>query len=199
MAEKKPMGIGVIGQPDITFKRKFRWTFEVFGFCNNEKNVIPEHFVKVASRPNLSIEETEVNHLNGKMWIPGKASWETITVTYLDVAHGEMQQLWNWLATMYDFTDPVGLHQGTRRDWDATGVLNMYDGCGTLLEQWQMQHMWPTAINFGDLDYSSSEEATIELTLRYWDVIYRSYCPNFQPQPCCNGCGDTQVGENVRF
>ena len=101
--------------------------FEVFGFCNNESNVIPEHFVKVASRPNLSIEETEVNHLNGKMWIPGKASWETITVTYLDVAHGEMQQLWNWLATMYDFTDPIGLKQGTRRDWDATGVLNMYD------------------------------------------------------------------------
>lgn len=194
MAERKPMGIGVIGQPDITFKRKFRWTFEIFGFCNNEKNQIPEHFVKVASRPNLSIEETEINHLNGKMWIPGKASWETITVTYIDVAHESQQQLWNWLATTYDFTDPINLTQGTRRDWDATGVLSMYDGCGTLLEQWQMQHMWPTAINFGDLDYSNSEEATIELTLRYWDVIYRSYCPEFQPTPCCNGCGTTSTG-----
>ena len=28
MAERKPMGIGVIGQPDITFKRKFRWTLK---------------------------------------------------------------------------------------------------------------------------------------------------------------------------
>ena len=191
MAERKPMGIGVIGQPDMVFKRKFRWTFEVFGFCDNEKNVIPEHFVKIASRPNLSIEETEINHLNAKTWIPGKASWETVTITYIDVAHEEMQSLWNWLASTYDFTDPIHVNQGNKRDWDATGVLSLYDGCGVVLETWQMQHMWPTAINFGDLDYSSSEEATIELTLRYSDVKYRSFCPDFTPQACCGGCGTT--------
>lgn len=187
--DRKSMGIGVIGRPDMTFKRKFRWTFEIVGYCDNEKNVIPEHFVKVAARPNLNVEETEINHLNAKMWIPGKGSWETITVTYIDVAHEEMRNLWNWLATVYDFTDPIKLTNAEKRDWDATGVLNMYDGCGTLLEQWQLQHMWPQAINFGDLDYSSSEEATIELTLRYSDVRYRSYCPDFTPQACCSPCG----------
>lgn len=191
MAERKPMGIGVIGQPDMVFKRKFRWTFEILGFCDNEKNAVPEHFVSVASRPNLSVEETEINHLNAKTWIPGKAAWETITVTYLDVAHTEMRSLWNWLATVYDFTDPINLKQGNKRDWDATGVLSMYDGCGVLIEAWQMQHMFPTAINFGDLDYSSSDIATIELTLRYSDVKYRSYCPAFTPEPCCGGCGTT--------
>lgn len=186
--DRKPMGIGVIGNPDMVFKRKFRFTFEILGFCNNEKNIVPEHFVKVASRPNLSVEETEINHLNAKTWIPGKASWETITVTYIDVAHDEMRSLWNWLATVYDFTDPVRLTQGARRDWNATGVINMYDGCGVLLEGWQLHHMFPTAINFGDLDYTTSEEATIELTLRYSDVVYRSYCPDYKPEPCCTGC-----------
>lgn len=185
------MGIGVIGQPDMVFKRKFRWTFEIFGYCDNEKNKIPEHFVKIASRPNLTIEETEINHLNAKTWIPGKASWETITVTYYDVAHEEMQSLWNWMASTYDFTDPVHLRQGNKRDWDATGVLTLFDGCGTPLESWQMQHMWPQAINFGEMDYSSSEEAEIELTLRYSDVKYVSLCPAFQPIACCGGCGTT--------
>ena len=80
MASNKPMGIGVIGQPDVVFKRKFRYTFEIQGFCNNQKNVVPEYFVKVASRPNLEIEETEINFLNGKMWIPGKASWQTMSL-----------------------------------------------------------------------------------------------------------------------
>lgn len=189
MADRKPMGIGVIGQPDIVYKRKFRWTFEIIGFCDNETNVVPEHFVTIASRPNLTVEETEINHLNAKTWIPGKASWETITVTYMDVANEQMRSLFNWLATVYDFTDPINLRNGERRDWDATGLLYMYDGCGTLLEGWQMQRMFPTAINFGDLDYSSSDVATIELTLRYSDVKYRSYCPDFQPEPCCGGCG----------
>jgi len=189
MADRKPMGIGVIGRADMTFKRKFRWTFEIQGFCHDIKNKVPEHFVKVAARPNLSVEETEINHLNAKMWIPGKGTWDTITVTYIDVAHDEMRSLWNWLATVYNFTDPVYLSQGEKRDWDATGILNMYDGCGTLLESWQLQHMFPSAINFGDLDYSSSDEATIELTLRYSDVKYRSYCPDFTPISCCSPCG----------
>jgi hypothetical protein len=184
----KPMGIGVIGQPDVVFKRKYRFTFEIFGFCNNQKNAIPEHFVKVASRPNVEIDETEINHLNGKMFIPGKATWQTITVTYIDVAHSQMATLYNWLATVYDFTDPVNLRQGNRRDWEATGVLNMYDGCGVLLEQWQLQHVWPKSINFGELDYAASDEANIELTLRYWDVRYQSFCPAFIPVACCTGC-----------
>ena len=189
--EKRKMGMGMIGRPDIVFNRKFRYTFEIFGFCDNEKNVVPEHFVRAASRPNLSVEETEINHLNAKTWIPGKASWETITVNYYDVAHEEMAMLYNWLATVYDFTDPIALTQAEKRDWDATGVLNMYDGCGTLLSAWQLQHMFPTSINFGDLDYSSSDVCEIELTLRYSDVKYRSFCPAFDPTACCGGCGTT--------
>ena len=197
MADNKPMGIGVIGQPDMVFKRKFRWTFEIRGFCDNEANAVPEHFVKMAARPNVAIEETELNHLNAKMWIPGKASWETITVTYIDVAHEEMRSLYNWLASVYDYTDPINLRMGTKRDWRATGILNLYDGCGEVLEIWNLQNMWPTAMNFGDLDYSSSEEATIELTLRYSQVSYRSLCPDFIPEGCCTPCGTGGIRQGV--
>lgn len=189
---KQPMGIGRLGDANLTIKRKFRWTFEITGFCSdgqgNVRNLIPQHFVKVASRPNLSIEETELNHLNAKTWIPGKASWETITVTYIDVAHMDQMQLWQWLATVYDFTSPITLQQGEKRNWDATGQLYMYDGYGNAVESWQLLHMFPTAINFGDLDYSSSEEATIELTLRYSDVTYTSLCPNYTPEGCFSPC-----------
>lgn len=185
----KAMGIGVVGRPDTTFKRKFRYTFEIQGFCGNAQNIVPEHYVQTASRPSFEIEETEINFLNAKTWIPGKATWNTITVTYLDVAGAEMRSLYNWLATIYDFTDPINLKQGERRDWSAIGVLNMYDGCGTLLEGWEMHSMFPTSVDFGDLDYSSTEIATIELTLRYSDVRYRSYCPDYTPVGCCTGCG----------
>jgi T4-like virus tail tube protein gp19 len=184
----RAMGIGVIGGNDVTFKRKFRFTFQIVGFCNNVKNIVPEYFVKVASRPNLDIEETEINFLNAKTWIPGKASWQTMTVTYIDAADVNMQSLWNWLATVYNFTDPIGLSQGNKIDWNATGILSMYDGCGTLLEQWQLQHMWPQAIDFGDLAYAESDMAEIELTLRFSDVIYKSFCPAFTPAACCTGC-----------
>jgi len=176
------MGLGDIGGAAIIFKRKYRWTFDVQ--WNNKS--VPSAFVKVASRPNLTIEETEINYLHGKMWIPGKGSWETITVTYYDIggagASG-MQTLWDWLASVYNFTDPNSLQQtsrrgndGTQAGWAALGTLTMYDGTGETMETWKLRNMWPSAVNFGDLDYSSSEEAALELTLRFSEASYQPAC-----------------------
>lgn len=181
------MGIGLLGNANLIIKRKFRWTFQV---TRANGGNIPPNFVKLASRPNIEIEEVELNYLNAKKWITGKASWQTITVTYIDVASALNQNLWNWLASAYDFTDPIALHMGSSpRDYAGQGVLIMYDACGTPLEQWTLLDLWPTGINFGELDYSSSEEANIELTLRYSDVQYQSFCPGFTPVGQCTPCG----------
>ena len=193
------MGLGLIGGSDVVFKRKYRWTFAIQPYCGSG---IPAAFVKLASRPNLTIEETEINFLHGKMWIPGKGSWETITVTYYDVGgngtngggNALINGLFSWLTTVYNFSDPVGLAQSSKigdglgsGGYSADGALYLYDGCGTVMEGWLLQNMWPQAINFGELDYSSSEEATIELTLRYAQVTYTPGCGgNFKP--CCAGC-----------
>jgi len=182
------MGLGRLGDQRLVFKRKFRWTFEVQKVCGGR--TIPKFFVKLASRPNLTIEETEINFLHAKTWIPGKASWETITVTYYDISTTDLGPLWDWLATVYDFTDPQGLKMGSNREsYAAQGILLMYDGCGKEMEQWTLNDMWPQAANFGELDYSSSEEATIELTLRYSQVKYepKNGCSP-APNPCCKGC-----------
>lgn len=189
----RDMGLGLLAGPDLVFKRKYRWTFSVTPYCGYP---IPPHFVKLASRPNLTIEETEINFLHGKMWIPGKGSWETITVTYYDIgnAGNGIAGLFGWLATVYNFTDPVGLHQSSKRGagpgsngYSAEGLLTLYDGCGTAMEDWKLSNMWPQAINFGELDYSSSEEVTVELTLRYSEVEYIPYCGG-NVNPCCAGC-----------
>jgi len=190
----QPMGIGALGFNNTIFKRKFRYTFTITGICGNQGAFVPKSYVKTAARPNLAIEETEINFLNAKMFIPGKATWETITVTYIDAVNpsniGSFKPLWDWMASLYDFTDPINLKMGSmRRDYSATGILDMYDGCGTLIETWQLNNMWPTAIDFGELDYSSSEECTIALTLRYSDVKYTPVCPVFPIQPCCSPCG----------
>jgi len=183
------MGMGQLALGNVVFKRKFRWTFKVDDFCNGTE--IPEHFVKLASRPNLSIEETEINFLNGKMWIPGKGSWETITVTYYDVAGtdgGDMASVYTWIATIYNFLDSTTLTQSSKRaDYGGRGTLTLFDGCGTPMEEWTLRHMWPQAINFGELDYSSSEECTVELTLRYSEVDYVNMC-GADPEACCEGC-----------
>jgi len=192
------MGLGTIGQPNIVFKRKYRWTMSFICPC---KAIIKEHLVKVSSRPNISIEETEINYLHGKMWIPGKGTWETISVTFYDIADNTNIEngtigLYTWLATVYNFMDDKGLHQASKKGTEDAGsqgyagkaTLKMYDGCGGEMEQWVLSHAWPQAINFGELDYSSSEEATVEVTLRYASAEYKNLCSSQQPAPCCGGC-----------
>lgn len=195
MAQSRSMGMGALSSANAIFKRKYRWTFELNTPCGR----IPETIVKVASRPNINIEEQEINFLHGKMWIPGKASWETITVTYYDVISDQgssIINLYNWLSTVYEFHDPSELRQSSKRGGEGAapagigqggyagkGTLILYDGSGTAMETWTLGHVWPQAINFGDLDYSSSEEVNVELTLRYSEVTYQAGC-GAQFKPC---------------
>ena len=185
------MGLGVIGGPNVLHKRKFRWTFSV---AREGRKNVPASFVKLAARPNLTVEETEINFLNGKKFIPGKGTWETITVTYYDVSTGGTDNvgLWEWLADVYDFTDSVNLKQSTRTScYTGVGTCKMYDGCGYSLETWKLNDCWPQAVNFGELDYSSSEEATIEVTLRYASVDYKNDCGVQITTRCCGCEGST--------
>lgn len=177
------MGIGRLGAPNIIIKRKFRWTLEISTPCG----FIPRHFVKLAARPHLEIDEHEISFLNATTWIPGKGKWQPITVTYIDVADAEMAGLYNWIATVHDFTDPINLRNSEKAGWNGSALLTMYDGCGSPLEYWLLNSCWPQSANFGDLAYDDSSEATIELTLRFSEVTYQGVCgPN--PSPCCRGC-----------
>lgn len=194
------MGVTNIGVGDnnVIFKRKFRWTFEVESIGGCEFRV-PAHFCKLAARPNISIEETEINFLNDKTWIPGKAAWESITITYLDVGGVGLQDegqlgvrgIYQWLAAVYDFTGQGQPRRGMsskRAGYSGKGTLKLYDGCGNTMETWILEDCWPQAINFGDLDYSSSDTVDIELTIRYSKVKVTFDCPSDAFQPCCEGC-----------
>lgn len=180
------MGIGALGGQSLVLKRKFRWTLRL-DIPNGGS--VPENFVSLASRPNITIDETEVNFLNAKTFIPGKATWETITITYLDVASGANAPLYSWLASVYDFTNKDTLKMASKRqDYAATGTLTMFDGCGAGLEEWTLNDLWPTAVNWGDLDYASTDIATIELTCRYSSVQYKSLCGGVSIKPTCTAC-----------
>ena len=45
--------------------------------------------------------------------------------------------------------------------------LELLSGCGDILEMWFFENAWPQTVEFGELDMSSSEYVTAEITLRY--------------------------------
>lgn len=198
-ANQIPMGLGELGNGKLIFKRKFRWTFEIEYCCESgTPKQVAREFVKIGARPQIDIEEVEINYLNGKMWIPGKATWQEMTVTYYDVAGNATNaagvvnttSILSWIATIYNFTDPVCLQMNSvPEQYEGIARLVLWDGCGQPLEGWILRHVWPKAVNWGDLSMEDSGECTVELTLRYSEVSYQSFCPDQALDPCvCVPC-----------
>lgn len=191
------MGLGALGNGDVIFKRKFRWTFEVQYCCGGDgvdPKTVPATFVKMGNRPQIDFEEIEINYLNGKMFIPGKGTWQPLSITYYDVAGlvsgSATSALLSWIASIYDIQNPVCLKMNSALDgYAGTAKLMLYDGCGNPLESWLLKGVWPQSVNWGDLDMGSSDECTIELTLRYQSVEYASFCPEGSINRCdCPPC-----------
>jgi hypothetical protein len=148
------MGLGALGS-STCIKRKFRWSLT--GLDKDDNIVIPEIFVKVTKRPTLQIEETEINYLSKKTWIPGKAEWESMYVTIWDIDTEK------WEAFPLENIDSL--------------LLKLWDGCGSLLETWELSgsemnplkmtvSASPTTVAY-DLD-----QTTIEARIEYFNVKY---------------------------
>lgn len=61
---------------------------KAYQFCVSVEDKSREYPVKTTVRPHINIEETEINFLNCKSWIPGKTDWQDIYLT-IDKMHGK--------------------------------------------------------------------------------------------------------------
>lgn len=170
------LGIGKIGDSTPIIRRKHRWT--ISGEFPNHS--IPEAFVKVTSRPQLRIEEEEIAK---NVWIPGKTKWDTITTTHYEVSEEHSSELFGMLSTFWEGvenTDEYDPEKDTEKH--GTITLKMYDGCGSLLERWDLLQVCPKAINFGDLDFSSNDEVVLEITWAFQEARYENVTPTFSKE-----------------
>jgi hypothetical protein len=145
------------------FKRKFRWTAEGT-FPTVE---LKPTFVKVSQRPSLPIEG-EPDHL------PDDKPPQ-LTTTFIDVGAEDASGLYKVLGYFYDKWEK---HHNNPSEVVDTGTgtltLRLYDGVGNEMENWVLKDVWPTHMNFGELDYSSSDLCTVEVTWRYKDFVYQA-------------------------
>ena len=98
--------------------------------------------------------------------ISGKGTWEPITLTLFDVSSGSGEDIKNWYDLIWKFSDQ-SIDMQVESDYKKDGVLTMLDGSGAPMEIWTLIGCWPQATNWGDLDYSTSDTADIEITLRF--------------------------------
>lgn len=121
-------------------KKRFDWRISI-----DNTTPVP---VKVHARPKLHIEETEINFLNAKMWIPGKSQWEHISL--------ELENNYKHLISMLL----------VKQHASKNVFLYLHDLNGDLLETWELE-------DASLIRMLTTDEKT-EFTLSYDNVTYKS-------------------------
>lgn len=125
---------------------------------------INEWYVSSAKRPSATIKDTEIQFLNTSTFVAGRFNWEAIDVTFRDpIGPSASQALMEWFRLHAEsVTGRMGYAAGYKKDVE----LEMLDPTGVVVEKWILQGTFLTKLNFGDLDYSKDDLATIQATLR---------------------------------
>ena len=147
-------------------RRKYRWVFEDlstpggFKFAPNELLILQS-----AQRPNFKFEEPELHHQQEVAYFAGKQSWEPITMTWYDAENPDVSQaLERWFNSVVDWTTA---NVNPPEEYKGTALLAMVNGFGKRTEEWTLCNCWPKSGNWGDLNYTDTEIATIECEMRY--------------------------------
>ncbi len=138
-------------------KRKFRWILQIDG--------IDAYTMKTAARPQMTFEETVVDYINTKRYLSGKGAWSPISVTMHDpIAPSAAQKCMDWMRLNYE---PLTGRMGYASFYKKDITLKLLDPQGTVIEFWDLKGAWPQDINWGDLDYASSDNTEITFMLRF--------------------------------
>ena len=126
---------------------------------------IPAFLVKTTGRPNITLNEVALDHINVKRYVKGKAEWQTLTVTLYDpIVPSGAQAVMEWVRLHHEsVTGRDGYSDFYKKDI----TFNVLGPVGDKVEEWTLKGAFIQAATFSDMDYSATNVSDISLTLRF--------------------------------
>jgi hypothetical protein len=154
-------------------KYRFRVIFENFGVSTPRTELTKQ--VMDFTRPSVSFEEMVLDIYNSKIKLAGKHSWDDLTCNLRDDAGGQVSRLvGEQLQKQLDFMEQASAASGI--DYKFTTRFEVLDGGnGTFepvaLETWEIYGCYLKAVNYNDMNYASSEAATVAMTIAFDNAV----------------------------
>ena len=127
---------------------------------------VPAYLIKSATRPNITFEEVELNHMNVKRFVKGRGVWEQMTCTLYDpIVPSAAQAVMEWVRLSHEsVTGRDGYSDFYKKDIS----FQVLGPVGDVVEEWDLKGAWIVTANFGDMSFDEGAAAAeIELTIRY--------------------------------
>ena len=165
-------GSSATGQGLLMPKLKFRFRLSFTGFGVSAGQLVElTKQVQDVKRPTLNFNPITIDVYNSKVYLQGKPEWGEITITLRDDAGGNVSKLvGEQIQKQFDFEGQSSAASGI--DYKFTLLLEILDGGnGTntpiTLESWQLYGCFLSQVDYGEMNYATNEQATVQLTVRY--------------------------------
>jgi hypothetical protein len=166
------MGVPTEGGNQVLLMPKLKYRFRVtlLGFGVAAATELTKQ-VKDVTRPKVNFEEIMLDVYNSKVYLAGKPSFETLTLTLRDDATGEVQKLvGQQIQKQFDFLEQASARSGI--DYKFTTRIEVLDGgnanlAPVVLETINCYGCIVMNADYGDMNYGENSEATVALTIRF--------------------------------
>lgn len=176
MSTLSQVGIAGIGNGVLQPKAKNRWRaiFTGLGGSSGSNVGVPNDLslqVITATRPSISFEEVQLDRYNSRVYVAGKHTFEPCSMTVEDditnrASHAIQTQL-EQQQRLIGATGPWLNAAPTAYSYKFGIQLEMLDGNEAVVESWKYEGCFLQSANWGELDYSTGEKITIEISIRY--------------------------------
>jgi len=149
-------------------------------------------YARRVSKPSFDVGQSEHKFLGSTYYYPGAVTWSDVSCTLVDSSSPDFDLLCNLLLRNAGYVDPNDvsttgnvdnagtISKATAVDALGSVLIKELNGDGDVMGHWVLNNAWARSISFGDLDYSSEELMTVDVTLRYDWAQYKSGAPTGQ-------------------
>jgi hypothetical protein len=152
---------------------RFRVTLENFGVSTPTTELTKQ--VVDVTRPTVSFDQITLDAYNSRVYLAGKHTWDPISLNLRDDVTGQVQKLvGEQLQKQFDFYEQSSAASGA--DYKFVTRIEILDGGNgantvNVLETFELYGCYVENANYNQLAYSSSEAATVTLSIRYDNAI----------------------------
>jgi len=154
-------------------KYRFRVSFENFGLGTTVTELTKQ--VVDFARPSVNFNSQTIDVYNSQIHYAGKPTWETTTVNIRDDALGNVSKLvGEQIQKQFDFLEQASAISGV--DYKFITRCEITDGgngtaAPAILETWELYGCFLSQVNYGEINYTSSEPVQIALTIQFDNAV----------------------------
>jgi|TARA_R110000824_G_scaffold16935_1_gene69484 hypothetical protein len=145
-------------------------------------------YARKVNKPAFEVGQSEHKFLGQTYHFPGAVTWNDVSATLVNAATPDFDAVLQGLLRAGGYVSPDDVSRtgnvdnaGTLNKIDAVDALGSVliyelDGDGRNLGFYELNNAWVKAIAYGDLDYSSEDLLTVDITFRYdWATYSKSH------------------------